>query len=111
MNCKGICLKQDSISFLYKNIVNLYITYELDTRSKDLSTDFILGNCLFGAVKQTKNADPDKYKYSCYGIGFDSRSQFLWSDGSDEKNIIIFGVDNNSSVHIDGRKRKYLISW
>ena len=27
---KGICSKQDSVSFLYKSIVNLYISYELD---------------------------------------------------------------------------------
>ena len=25
--------------------------------------DFTLDNCLFGAVKLTKNADPDKYEY------------------------------------------------
>ena len=28
-----------------------------------------LANALFGAVKSTKNADIDKYKYSGYGIG------------------------------------------
>ena len=28
------------------------------------------------------NADPDKYKYSGYGIGFDSHSEFSFSDGS-----------------------------
>ena len=27
----------------------------------------------FGAVNLTKNADPDKYFYSGYSIGFDSR--------------------------------------
>ena len=27
-------------------------------------TGFTLGNCLFGAVKLTKNADLDIYKYS-----------------------------------------------
>ena len=41
-----------------------------------------LGNCLFGAVKLTKNVDPDTYRYSDYGIGFDVCSQFLWSDGN-----------------------------
>ena len=56
-------------------MVNLYISYLLNEWSKDLNTDFTLGNCLFGAVKITKNTDPDKYKYSGYGIGFDSRSQ------------------------------------
>ena len=30
------------------------------------------GNSLFGAIKLTKNADFDKYKYSGYGIGFDA---------------------------------------
>ena len=47
---KGICLKQDSVSFLHKCIY-VYITYELDAWSKDLNIDFTLGNGLFGAVK------------------------------------------------------------
>ena len=71
LKLKGIYLKQNSVSFLHKNIVNSYITYELDTWSKDLNTEFILGNCLFGAVKLTKIANPDKQKYSGYGIRFD----------------------------------------
>ena len=32
------------------------------------NTDFTLKDCLFGTVKITKNADPDKYSYSGYGI-------------------------------------------
>lgn len=44
--------------------------------SKDLNTKFTLGDCLFGAVKSTKNVDPDKYVYSGYDIGFDARSNF-----------------------------------
>ena len=109
MEFKGICLKQDSVSFLQKKkVVNLYISYELDTSSKDLNTDFTLGNCLFGAVKLTKNADPDKYKYSSYGIGFDSCSRFSWTDESEGKSAIIFQVDNGSSVHIDGRNKNIL---
>ena len=44
-------------------MVKLYITYVLDAWSKDLSTDFTLGNCLFKAVKLTKNDDPDKHKH------------------------------------------------
>ena len=36
----GNCLKQDGVSCLHKNLVNLYITYELDTWSKDLNIDF-----------------------------------------------------------------------
>ena len=41
-------------------------------------------------------------------MGFDSRSQFAWSDRSDGKNVIIFGDDNSSSVHIDGRNKNIL---
>ena len=81
------------MSFLHKNEVNLYISYELDTWPRDLNTDFILGNCLFGAVKLTKNNDPDKYGYSGYGIGFDSRLQFPWSGGSWRKYVTIFVAD------------------
>ena len=73
------------------------ISYELDTWSNDLNTDFTLGNCLFGAVKLTKNPNRDKYKCSGYGLGFDSRSKFSWTDGSMRKNVIISGVHNSSS--------------
>ena len=31
------------------------------SESTYLSTDFTLGNCLFGAVKLLENANPDKY--------------------------------------------------
>ena len=40
MKFKGICLKQNSASFLHKKKVNLYIPYKLDEWSKDLNTDF-----------------------------------------------------------------------
>ena len=73
---KGSCLKQDKATFTPKNVVNLLVVFELDTWSQDLSTDFTLNNYLFGSVKLTKNVDPDKYKYSGYGTGFDSRSLF-----------------------------------
>ena len=101
---KGICLKQKSVSFLHKNVVNLCISYTLDKWSKDLETYFTLGNCLFGAVKLTKNADPDKYEYNGYGIRLDSRSKFSWLDESNGKKFI-FGVDHSSSVHIDKRNK------
>ena len=51
----------------------LHISYKLNPQLRNLSRDFTLNNCLFGSAKLTKNADLDKYKYSRYGIGFDSR--------------------------------------
>ena len=41
-----------------------------------------------------------KYKYSGYGAEFDSRSEFSLSDGTMGKNVIIFGADMSSYVHI-----------
>ena len=60
---------------------------------------------IWGVVKLAKNADSDKCVYNSYGIGFDSRSEFSLPDGSVGKNVIIFGVDMNSSVHIDNKKK------
>ena len=37
---------------------------------------FTLFNCLSGALKLNKNADPGRYEYSGYGIGYDSCSLF-----------------------------------
>ena len=60
-----------------------------------------------GFVKLTKNADPDKFKYSGYAIGFDSRSEFSLPDGIVGRNVIIFGADLSSSVHVDNKKRHF----
>ena len=76
---------------------------------RNSNTDFTLANCLFGSVKLTKNADPDKYKYTGYGIGFDSRSEFLFPDGNYGKNVTIFGADMSSSVHFDNKGKDILI--
>ena len=59
---EGICLKQGSVSFIHGNVINLDISYELDTRSRDLNKDFKWGNCLFGAMKLTTNTNLDKYR-------------------------------------------------
>ena len=65
-------------------------------------------NCLFGAVTLTKN-DIDKYRYSAYGIRFDRRSSFSFPGGGFGQSIIVFGVDMNSSIHIDNNGKYILI--
>ena len=45
-------------------------------------------------------------KYSDYSIGFDTRLRFSWTNEIKGKNVIIFGVDDSSSVLIDSRKKK-----
>ena len=86
----GSCLKQEKALFTYKQVVNIYIVYEIYFWPFTVGNDITLRKFLFGAVKLTKNADFDKYKYSGYGIGFDARGSFSLSDGSGfAKNVII----------------------
>ena len=54
----------------------------------------------------TRNADPDKYGYSGYGIKLNARPQFLLSNGKWGKHIVISGVNKISPTHIDNRKKK-----
>ena len=70
----GNCLRQEFATFTPKNVVNLFLVPELDRRSQGLQAKFSLNYCLFWAVKLTKNDNPNKYSYSGYGTGFDSRS-------------------------------------
>ena len=100
---EGSCLRQDKITFNHEKIVNIYIVYELSSNINNF--EFTLENCLFGAVKITKNADIDQYS-----IGLDSRGTFLFPSGKFAQNVIIFGVDMSSSVHVDNKKI-YFNSW
>ena len=61
----------------------------------------------FGGVKLAKNSGLNKYEYSGFGIGFSS--EFSLPDSSVGKNIVIFGVDMSSSVHVDNKKKDILI--
>ena len=59
---------------------------------------------MFGAAKLTKHPDIDCYKYSGYGIGFDRKGKFSFGNEFGH-NVIIFGVDVSSSVHVDNKKK------
>ena len=65
-----------------KKVVNIYISYILNRWLRNLNTDFTLKNSLFRSAELTKNADPDKYKNNGHGIGFDSCSEFPFTDRS-----------------------------
>ena len=102
------CLKQPNFTFTHKKIVNIYIVYKLRASSSN-SSDPTLKSCLFGAVTLTKNADIDKYKYSRYGIGFDKRGSFSLPGGGFGQNVVLFGADMSSSIHIDNKEKDILI--
>ena len=99
---KGGYLKQDKPAFNHGKIVNIYIVYDLESNLNNF--DLAIENCLFGAVKLTKNSDIAKYKYTGYAIRFDSKGTLLFSDGRFRQNLIIFGADMSSSVHVNNKK-------
>ena len=101
------CLKQDQGTLLYGGIVNIYNVYKIadNFNVKSYST---LENCLFGAVKSTKNADIDKYRFPGYGSGFDRHGSFSFGNGVGW-NVTVFGVDMSSSTKNDNRKKDILI--
>ena len=92
------CLKQDQITFTLSNRVNMFIASELDAWSRDLNKDFTQKDCLFETVKLTLNPDPEKYSYDGFGVRFDSCIWFFIPNFGCGKNIIIFWIDNSSSV-------------
>ena len=71
----GSCLKQDSVTFNHKKVVNIYIVYEI-SKSINISDYPTLENCLFGAASLAKNVDIDRYGNSGYCIGFDRHGSF-----------------------------------
>ena len=103
----GDLLRQNQVTYNHGPIVNIYIVYEtiLDTKTSNIP----LENCLFGAIKLTKNSDIDKYKYSEYGIRFDSRGSFSHPSGENGKNVIIFGADSSNSVHANNKVNNILV--
>ena len=104
----GSCLKQLKFTFTHKKVVNIYTIYELGASSSH-DSDPTIKIFLFGAVTLSKNADIEKYKYSGYGIGFDRRSSFSFTGGGFGRNVLIFGADMSTSIHIDNKKKDILV--
>ena len=99
-------IKQDKFTSNRK-IVNIYIVYDLDSNLNNF--DPTLENCLFGAVKVTKNSDMKKYNCSGYGVGFDSKGSFSHPTGSFGNNAIGFGADMSSSAHSNNRANNIVV--
>ena len=105
----GGCLKQQNkLTYANETTLNIYIVYKLGA-SISFNDDPTLKNSLLGTVKQTKNADIDKYRYSGYGIGFDRKGSFSFPGGGFGQNVRILGVDMSSFFHVDNKKKDILI--
>ena len=85
-------------------MVNIYIVYEINKKDNTVISDPTLENCLFGAVTLTKHVNIDKYGYSGYGIGFDRKGSFSFSNGGYGQNVLTFGADMTTFIHIDNKK-------
>ena len=101
----GNYFEQDPIT-IPNNVINIYVVYKLDPISSTRNTDYTIQNALFGAMKITKNTDSSKNNYKGYGLCFDEGGEFghtakqgNFNRTTNDKNVIIFGVDTTSSVH------------
>ena len=103
----GDLLRQNQVTYNHKPVVNIRTVYETTPDTK--TSNITLENCLFGAIKITKNSEDDKCKYSGYGIGFDSRESFSHPSGGNGTNVIIFGADLSSSVHANNKVNNVLV--
>ena len=95
-----VIFKGKGILFQYGNdiisggpIINSYIVYK--TSSKNINSNFVFRDYLFGAIKirNTTNCGTDKWKYSGYGIGFDSKGNFTRPDGGNVEMLLFLELN------------------
>ena len=92
------------------NIVNIYIAYLIDPISTSINTDYTVQNALFRGVKITKDAtDTSKHKYEGYGICFDESVMFSMGNINNGRNVLIFGVQENSVIHLNNKANNIFI--
>ena len=108
---EGACFKQMRLlSPNNDNIVNIYIVYLIDPISNFRNTDYKVQNALFGGVKITKNAtDTSKHKHEGYGICFDKGGMFSMGNIKNGRNVLIFGVHENSVIHSNKKANNIFI--
>ena len=91
------------------NVINIYVVYKLDPISSTRNTDYTIQNALFGAMEIIKNTDTSKYKYKGYGICFDEGGMFSIGNINNSRNVIIFGVYENSVIHSNNKTNNIYI--
>ena len=97
----GNFLNQKHVIFTHKQVVSIYTAYDTNLWPFNVGQDFTQKKSLFGGWWADKK-DPDNYKYSGYGIGFDVSRRFSLSDGSG------FGADPSYMCILIIRKK---LSW
>ena len=85
------------------NVINIYCVYQIEPISSSRNDTFTEQNALFGAMQITKNPDTSKYKYKGYGICFDEGGTLSKGNINNGRNVLIFGVDESSLVHVNNK--------
>ena len=91
------------------NVINIYCVYEIQPISISKNDTFTEQNALFGAMQITKNADTSNYKYKGYCICFDEGELFSIGNINNGRNVIIFGVHENSVIHANNKANKIFV--
>ena len=87
----------------------IYCVYQIEPISLSRDDTFTVQNALFGAMQITKNADTSKYKYKGYGICFDEGGLFSIENINNRRNVLIFGVYENSVIHSNNKANNIFI--
>ena len=96
-------LTSNNDHIINNNVINDYIVYKLVPIASTGNDTFTVQNALFSAMEITKNADTSKYNYKGYGICFDEGGMFSGGSINNERNVIIFGVHENSVIHSNNK--------
>ena len=91
------------------NVINIYCVYQIQPISISRDDTFTVQNALFGAMQITKNADTGKYKYKGYGICFDEGGLFSIGNINNGRNVISFGVHENSVIHANNKANNIFV--
>ena len=81
--------------------------------SRNLNKDFTLNNCLFGYVKLTKNADPDKYKYMRSSVHIDNNNKDILIIGEGRtqgSNDTTLTVEAKYSINFTQPRKRFVLS-
>ena len=92
------------------NVINIYIVYKLDPIASARDDTFTIQNALFGAMEITKNTDTSKYNHKGHGICFDKGGMFSEGSINNGRNVIIFGVHENSVIHSSNKTNNIYIT-
>ena len=85
------------------NVINIYCIYELQPVTATRDDTFTIQNALFGAMEITRNTDTSKFAYKRYGICFYEGRTFSKGNINNGRNVLIFGVHENSLVHANNK--------